>query len=367
MSQDLVFTVTTLKDTLVNVRRFVAANLASGVDHMVVLLDDPGAAGQDEVRAWLDAQPNVTCIAADRAWWLGDRPAGLNARQKMGANAIRVALKDVPAAAWLFHIDGDEVVQLDRAALAGVPADAGVVWLPPLEAVAQRSIEAPPTRFKRMLGEEDLHLLALLGVIRQPSNAVYFSGHVRGKSGIRPGFAGHLSLHHVVDPDNQQIPPYDDPSLAGLGVLHYESVSGEEFVRKWSAMVSSGKAPALRPAREGLGAALRSLLTKDLPADVRERHLMTIFERNRLDDVATLDELGLLVHVDPLQGTHSPAALDDVTARQWRHALAGIAERRKQDFRLASEGGTPAPAAGRPAAQPAAQEQPRRRFGQRRP
>lgn len=347
MANDLVFTVTTLKDEPANVHRFVEGNLASGVDHMVVVLDDPTGDGQAEVRSWLDAHPHVTCVPSDDSWWHGERPQGLNARQKMSGNAIRVALRDVPAASWLFHIDGDEVVQLDRAALAAVPRSEGVVVLPPLEAVAQRSAQEPPTLFKRLLGEEDLQLLAALGVIPQPINTAYFRGHVRGKPGIRPGLEGHLTLHHVVDDENEAIAPYEDPSLAGLGVLHYESVSGEEFVRKWSAMVTSGKAPALRPGREGLGAALRALLTKDLPAEVRDRHLMTLFERHRLDDVRTLDELGLLHSADPLRGTHSPAPLDDRTARRWRDSLARVTARRKQEFRI---GATP---------------QPQRRFGRR--
>lgn len=334
MPQDLVFTVTTLKDTLTNVRRFVAGNLASGADHMIIVLDDPRGEGQPEVRDWLDAHDHVTCIAGDDGWWQKSRPNALNARQKLTGNAVRTALRDVPAASWLFHIDGDEVVQLDRSALAKVPRSEGVVWLPPLEAVAERHVDGPPTLFKRRLGEEDLQLLTALGVIDQPNNAAYFNGHLRGKSGIRPGFAGHITLHHVVDDENEPIAPYADPSLDSLGVLHYESVSGEEFVRKWSAMVSSGKAPALRPGREGLGSALRALLTKDLPRDVREKHLMRLFERNRLDDVATLSELGLLVSVDPLQGTHTPGRLDTGTARQLSEALARVSRRQKQDFKI---------------------------------
>jgi hypothetical protein len=339
MPQDLVFTVTTLKDTLPNVRRFVSGNLACGVDHMIVVLDDPAGEGQAEVRGWLDAHEHVTCIAGDDGWWQGSRPNALNARQKLTGNAVRVALRDVAAASWLFHIDGDEVVQLDRAALATVPRREGIVWLPPLEAVAQRHVDGPPTLFKRMLGEEDLQLLAALGVIAQPTNAAYFNGHVRGKSGIRPGFAGHLTLHHVVDDENEAIAPYADPALDALGVLHYESVSGEEFVRKWSAMVTSGKAPALRPGREGLGAALRALLTKDLPQEVRERHLMRLFERNRLDDVETLSELGLLVRADPQQGTHSPATLDAATGRQLADALGRVARRQKQEFKIGPDSG----------------------------
>lgn len=42
----MLVSVTAALDRLANVRRFVARNLAGGVDHLVVVLDDPSAPGR---------------------------------------------------------------------------------------------------------------------------------------------------------------------------------------------------------------------------------------------------------------------------------------------------------------------------------
>ena len=182
----MLLTVSTIRDSLPNVRRFVAANLASGVDHMVVFLDAPKDPGQDEVRAELSAHPHVTCVPTGRAsWWLDDRPAGLNVRQRINANVALDALRGLPWAEWLFHVDGDEVARVDPALLAAVPASTDTIRLDPLEAVSRWHIEAPPTRFKRLLDQHDLSLLFTLGLVAEPSNAAYFHGHIKGKSGVR--------------------------------------------------------------------------------------------------------------------------------------------------------------------------------------
>src|SRR5688572_18815172 len=107
----MLFTASTVKDTLPNVQRFVRGNLAGGVDHMVVLLDAPGAEDQREVRAWLEEQPNVTTVPTDKEWWAGDRPGQLNVRQRTNVNVVKQVLGGFDWAEWLFHIDGDEIVQ----------------------------------------------------------------------------------------------------------------------------------------------------------------------------------------------------------------------------------------------------------------
>ena len=49
----MILTVTTLKDTLPNVQRFVAGNLAGGIDHLIIFLDAP----DPEVESWLTRSP----------------------------------------------------------------------------------------------------------------------------------------------------------------------------------------------------------------------------------------------------------------------------------------------------------------------
>ena len=59
----MLLTASTIKDSPENVRFFVAANLASGVDHMLVFLDAPREPEQQDVAAALAEHPHVTCIA----------------------------------------------------------------------------------------------------------------------------------------------------------------------------------------------------------------------------------------------------------------------------------------------------------------
>lgn len=321
----MLFTVSTIKDTLPHVQRFVTGNLAGGADHLVVLLD----AGDPDVRAYLDEHPHVTCVRTDKSWWRGDRPAELNVRQRVNANVVKALLSVVEGAEWVFHVDGDEILQVDRAALAEVPRDTRVVRLAPLEAVSQRSWDGDPTWFKRLLGKGDLTLLSTLGVIARPSNGALFHGHVDGKSGVRPALDVWLTLHLGVDAEGAELPAYTDDRLR---LLHYESFSGEDFVRKWTSILSAGPMANFRPAREPTAVALHALMGKGLSEEQARPYLMRIFERTTLDDLDTLRDLGLLVEVDPRDGTHVPEPFPPGAQERLLAVLARLAEEPKQDF-----------------------------------
>jgi hypothetical protein len=302
----MLFTASTIKDSPVNARFFVEANLASGVDHMFVFLDAPRDAGQDDVAAFLEGHPHVTCIPTDRrGWWAGDRPASLNVRQRINANWVRTVLEPFDWAEWLFHVDGDEVACLDHAALAAVPAGHAAVGLQPLEAVSRLEAGERPTLFKRLLDDAELNLLAVLGTIDEPTNQDYFHGHVMGKSGVRPGSGLGLTLHDAVTPDGSRPEPHRDPRLR---LLHYDAPSGDEFIRKWTALAHAGHA-RYRPSRAPAARALKTLISREMPDDVREKYLRRIYELTVLDDVDQLTELGLLEEVDPLRAGSTPRDL----------------------------------------------------------
>ena len=327
----MLITATTVMDSPANVRFFVGANLASGVDHMIVFLDSPRAADQREVGAFLDEHPRVTCVRTGKAWWQGDRPGGLNVRQRINANWARAVLEPFEWAEWLFHVDGDEVARLDREALAEVPASVAAVWLAPLEAVSEMEPAARPTRFKRLLGRADLTLLHVLGAVPAATNQAYFHGHVMGKSGVRPASGLGLTLHEPVTPAGERPDRHEDERLA---VLHYDAISGEEFVRKWSALARAGHA-RYRKDRAPAARALRALLAKDLPDGVREKYLRRLYELTTLDDVALLDELGLLVTVDPEQQPTAPRDLPAGAADQLADRVAELGQVPKRDFFVA--------------------------------
>ncbi len=107
-----------------------------------------------------------------------------------------------------------------------------------------------------------------------------------------------------MDADRENLESFEHEALR---VLHYESYSGEDFVRKWTAMVASGPTASFRPARGNTAVALRALIGKNLGEEKARAYLMKLFERTTEDDFETLRDLGLLVEVDPRQGTHRPA------------------------------------------------------------
>lgn len=328
------FTASTIKDSPANTTFFVEANLASGVDHMFVFLDAPKEPGQGEIAASLADHPHVTCIPTGRAaWWGEDRPAALNVRQRINANWVRTVLEPFAWADWLFHIDGDEVACLDRAALGDVPEQLGAVWLPPLEAVSRMEPRDRPTQFKRLLEDPDLNLLHVLGALDAPTNQSYFHGHVMGKSGVRPQSGHGLTLHDVVSADGRPQQRHEDPRLR---LLHYDAISGAEFIRKWTALAKAGHA-RYRPSRAPVARALKTLISKDLPDEVREKYLHRIYELTTRDDVDLLGELGLLEELDPVGGGQTPRPLPAEAARQLASRVAEMRTLPKRPFFVADE------------------------------
>ena len=321
----MILTVTTLKDTLPNVQRFVAGNLAGGIDHLVIFLDAP----DPEVESWLGTQPQVTAVVTDASWWNGKRPQLLNKRQRVNANLARAVLSRVDSAEWVFHVDADEIAQIDRSALASVPARSKAVNLQPLEVVSQLHPEGEPRLFKRLLDDDDLHLLLALGVLEEPSNSRYFRSHIAGKVGVRPRLDVWLGIHKATDQQDNRLPL---DRLPGLRMLHFESYSGEEFVRKWTAMIGSGPQMHFGEHRMKLATALKAVVAKDLAPGEAERFLTMIYERHMQDPVDILAGLDLLDEIDPVAGTHRPQPLPDADADRLRTLLEGLRGEDKWQF-----------------------------------
>lgn len=351
-----VIAVATILDTLAHAQRFVEGNLAGGVDHLVVFLDRPGAADQPEVAAYLEAHEHVTCVRAGSGWW-ADRPAALNERQCTSANLVKHLLAG-RSGTWVAHVDGDEVLRLDRRVLerSATGTAPGAARFAVREAVARRAWEHDPHLFKRELDDDELALLVLLGALEEPSNRALFHGHLQGKSAVRTDAEGWLTLHRVVDASGTVLPTVEHDALE---VLHFESYDGEDFVRKWTAMARSGPLASYRPGRAATARALRALVRRDLPEPVLRRYLLEVFERTTLDPEELLSDLGLLVAVDvrrPRDEAHRPA-LDPATLAALRE---GLERSRGQDLSGLFHGAAPRsrrPAPEQPAEQPAEQRQ----------
>ncbi|WP_182524001.1 hypothetical protein [Nocardioides dongkuii] len=298
MPDPLVFLASTVMDSPEHVRRYVEGNLAGGVDHLVVFLDKPSGPRQDEVADYLDGHPAVTCVRAGSGWWAGARPKELNERQCINANITKDVLAGLGLEdAWIFHVDGDEVVRAGAAALAGRPPGPSGVRLSVREAVSRRTWDGEPTLFKRELPEADLRLLEGLGLVAEPTNQSYFRGHLMGKSGVRVGERAWLTLHKVVAEDGTPWPLHEGE---GLELFHYESYSAEEFIRKWTSMVASGPEANYRADRQPVARTLRVLINRGLEPEALERQLLRYYERFVEEEVEALRDLGVLVETDPL-------------------------------------------------------------------
>lgn len=296
----MIVAVSTVKDTRQRLERWVRRNLANGVDHLVVFVDD----ADPEVLEWLASTSHVTPVDSTR-WWGDRRPDGLNVRQRINANAVRAIGTVVPGVEWVLHLDSDEVAVVDRAQLDALPDTVAAVRLAPCEAVSQRDWpNGDVTTFKRLLTDPELALLFSLGGIDKATNNEYFHGHVGGKVAMRPVDRLWIGTHHVVDAQREKQPTFDAPWLR---LLHYESHTGDEFIRKWTNLATSGPPVRTRGARSDLAAAVRGLVELDLPPDDRRELMLTLFDRHVRDDLDLLSRMGVLLHLDPDTGTHRPS------------------------------------------------------------
>jgi hypothetical protein len=331
----LLYTVTTCKENLDTVQRFVAANLAGGADHVFVFLDEPDTA----ISAALAAEPHATAITTDDSYWRGRRPPNVNSRQKLNANLIRTLLAPLPWADWLFHLDADETLNLDRQVLAGLPATERAVRLLPWEVV---STEQPGWDgwYKRLLTPDELALLRLLGAVREARNVAYFRGHHYGKVGVRPGLDVALAIHHV-SADGAKVATLTHPSLSHL---HDNSPTFEEFVRRWTREARQTDAVYLGPRRQRVRAAVRALLDAPLEPDRRREILHELYLRTSVDPVDLLHELGLLQTVDPRLHRHTPQGHSPEQARTLERLMEALLAESPILFRVGAKLATQAEA-----------------------
>mgnify|MGYP000274140855 CR=1 FL=1 len=346
--------VSTVMDTLEHVRRYVTGNLAGGVDHLVVFLDKPSGDGQDEVLAWLEDQPQVTAVRAGGRWWGERRPQELNERQCTNANVAKAALAGLGHPdAWVLHVDGDEVARVDRSRLDALSgADSGVdpgvdaVRLAVREAVSRAEWPGEPDLWKAELDDDELDLLAGLGLLSEPSNQVWIRGHLMGKTAARAGSATWLTLHKAVDAERRQVPAHEDDAFT---VHHYESYSADDFVRKWVAMVGAGPRASYRAERRTVARTLRTLISRDLPEDALRRALLRYYDTHVAEPVEALRDVGVLHEVDPL----APLAPGRVPEPLDAAGLAAALEaHRGADKSAYFRGASPAKGGGTPSARP---------------
>jgi hypothetical protein len=106
-----------------------------------------------------------------------------------------------------------------------------------------------------------------------------------------------------------------------LQVLHDESHTFEEFVRKWEALAGAGSFWQ-KPRRQQLGQQVMAVINDEsLGAARRVELLRDLYRRHVADDVAALEELGLVTTPEPAWSAYSPEELTDTE----RATLAAVA------------------------------------------
>ncbi len=323
----MICTVSTIKDSRENIERFVARNLAAGADHMFVFLDGVGLEGEDFLRA----QEHVTVVVTDPGYWGGSKTLdNLNLRQVTNANLVNFLLAATGWADRLVHLDGDECLHVDKDRLLAVPADVPLVGLTPWEAVSQFEQHGEVEYFKRLLEPGELMLLEAIGLLEAPKNRTYFRGHVRGRPAVRPSAELILRIHDAWAPDQSPLPALEEP---GLHMLHYESASAAEFIRKWQAHLSGGSGAKFKDRRARIGAALGTVAANPHLDEAGKRHFMEeIYRRNVAEDVDTLSTLGFVQRPDPRFHAYEPAGLDDAQRDQVATLLELLHEVDKRYF-----------------------------------
>ena len=325
---DGIVAVSTMKADLDQVERFLRRNLAGGVDHILVFLDD----ANPPVRQLLEAHPHATVVRTGPDYWHGTRPPRVSDRLRINMNLANAVLATVPSVAWLVSIDSDEAVSIDRDALRS--NDARAVLLTVLEAVSRRTWpNDEPTLFKSRPSEGELAALASMGSIIEPDLAYYFRGHQEGKPAVRPDLRVRLKVHSAIDESGKDLP------LAGpgLNVLHYESHSLDDFIRRWKDYApSNAHLRTHRNDRKRIGIALHTLYHHEsLTKRQRARLIKQLFDREVADDGRTLQAMGL---AGPPPGRRSePRRLPSADLEQVDRLLEALLPGNKHVF---NEGGT---------------------------
>ena len=327
MSGDRILAVATVDSSVRFASRFISRALASGVDHLVVFVEEPRTDLEDALR---DA-PSVTLVRTDRAYWQGEGPDRSRDRERTNANVALAALAEVSAAGWVFQIDEDQALCFDREELLRLAPVAA--RFPVLEAAASRRWRsAEPQTFKRDPSPADLRALAALGVIERPERGSYYRGPHAGRVGVRPGHGVRFAGVEAYAGD-ERLAPAEPP---GMYVLNLGAWSLEDFVDRWRSFDPARSRGGMHRG-EHLGTAVHTLLRHPaLGEEDRSRLLAELFDRLLADDIDTLADFGLLGgRPDALPVPPRPLPAADL--RGLEEALADLFSMAKEPFGDTSE------------------------------
>lgn len=253
-------TVSFVKDTPENLRRFVSYHLGLGASQMRLFFDDPNDPSID----MLAGVDRVTAIPCDPAFWLerlGAAEIALHGRRQNTATTFGYGLATED---WVLNLDGDEFLHLGDVPvgrfLAELPASIDVVRIRPAERVLVE--DAGGREYFRLPIDRpavtDVHGEFGWNTKRRMG----FFGHLDGKSLIRSGLTDiHLRQHWPEDAKGQVLMDLDLEASSELAILHRNAEDYDTWRGKLDFRLNSTSVPgrlrgvlvALRDAEDEAG------------------------------------------------------------------------------------------------------------------
>ena len=140
-----------------------------------------------------------------------------------------------------------------------------------------------------------------------------------------------MAIHTAGDAaETMSLHALEDPAYT---MLHYESPNGDQFVRKWRALLASGGSVGQRMVRRRFGNEVDAPEpTLGLPDEETTARLEHLYQEHVADDVETLRRLNLLQHHDPDTWTHNPEPIPHSEARRWAEAVAQMRRAPKSSY-----------------------------------
>lgn len=260
-------TVSFVKDTPENVRRFVSYHLGLGARRMQIFFDDP----EDPCIEMLADVAEVTATACSPEFWLkhlGSADVFTHGRRQNTATTVGYtqATED-----WVLNLDADEFLHLGAVPvstfLSEIPAEVNAIRFRPAESVL---VEDPQGREHFRLPIDRKSVTQIHGDFGvNTKRRLGFFGHLDGKTLLRSGLQGiRLRQHWPEGEDRQVLLDLDLEASPQMCILHRNAEEYEIWRGKLDFRLSTNSIPGQ----------LRGLLT-GLRAEDDEAGIRAVYDK----------------------------------------------------------------------------------------
>jgi hypothetical protein len=220
----MLIVVSTIKGTLDNLLFFLTENRTVGVDHFFIFWEGDKAVVDAVDFSYVTFVDSLVINSSSN---LNERKVGNLSR--INSYLCSLGVGDL----WLASIDGDEVLDVCKSEILGLPNNIHQVQLVPVESVSIANIDRQGSRvFKRILSDVEIFAAYALGYVKEPSNECWLSGSVKGKYLVRPKPGLVLGEYETSYPEESIFRPVN------MFLRRYVSLSFSEFKEECMAQIS---------------------------------------------------------------------------------------------------------------------------------